>query len=138
MDNLPIYHAVQAVEGHLNEMQEAFDKAIVAARENMAAERAANENTAQEGGVQMQRFGDDFTSQEIQQIRSIGQVSINSLTSRQLRGLEKVAAIYWRDLKTKSPFFRAFFGDWRENDTTPVCRIWGSTYRPYAPESVLP
>lgn len=55
-DDLPIYHAVQAVEGHLDEMQATFDKAVLAARENMAAERAANENTAQEGGVQMQQW----------------------------------------------------------------------------------
>ena len=45
-DNLPIFEAVKAVEGHLDEMQAAFDKAMLAARENMAAERAVNENTA--------------------------------------------------------------------------------------------
>ena len=55
-DNLPIYEAVQAVEDHLQEMQKAFDKAILAARENMAAETAVNENTAGEGGTQLQAF----------------------------------------------------------------------------------
>ena len=37
-DNIPIFHAAQALEQHLEEMQQAFDKAIVAARENMKAE----------------------------------------------------------------------------------------------------
>ena len=52
-DNLPIFHAVQAVQDHLDEMQAAFDNAMLAARENMMT---ANENTAGEGGVQMQAF----------------------------------------------------------------------------------
>lgn len=55
-DDLPIYHAVQALEGHLDEMQEAFDKAVLAARENMAAERAVNEKAAGEGGEKLQAW----------------------------------------------------------------------------------
>ena len=51
-DNLPIYHAAQAVESHLDEMQKAFDKAIVAARENMAAERAVGTTTAETAFIQ--------------------------------------------------------------------------------------
>lgn len=51
-DNLPIFHAVQAVEDHLDEMQAAFDKAMLAARGNVQT----NENTANEGGAQMQAF----------------------------------------------------------------------------------
>ena len=54
-DNLPIYHAVQAVEDHLDEMQKAFDEALLAARGNTQAQ--TNENTAGEGGVQYQAMG---------------------------------------------------------------------------------
>ena len=39
-DDLSIYRAVQAVEDRLDEMQKAFDEAILAARENMNAEAA--------------------------------------------------------------------------------------------------
>lgn len=53
-DNIPIYNAVRAVEGSLQEMQKAFDAAILAAKENMEAEREVNENTAQEGGAKLQ------------------------------------------------------------------------------------
>jgi len=56
-DDLPIFHAVQAMQDNYDALQEAYDKGILAARENMAAERtqtAANENTAGEGGVQYQ------------------------------------------------------------------------------------
>lgn len=49
--NLSIYHAVQAMEDHLEEMQEAFDKAIMEARQNMAAERAMRSATAQRAGT---------------------------------------------------------------------------------------
>ncbi|MBQ9882261.1 MAG: hypothetical protein IJM42_06615 [Synergistes sp.] len=37
-----------------------------------------------------------------------------------LEGRSTWAAKYWQELGAKSPFFRAWFGDWRENDVTPV------------------
>jgi len=44
-DNLPVFHAVQAVEDHIDEMQTAFDKALLSARENMAAQNAEPDAT---------------------------------------------------------------------------------------------
>ena len=53
-------------------------------------------------------------------LRSIGRKSINAFTSEEIRATESWARKFYRELGTKSPFFRAWFGDWRENDTTPV------------------
>ena len=93
-DNLPIYHAAQAVESHLDEMQKAFDKAIVAARENMAAERAANENTASEGGVQLQKW----TGEKLQR-KFIG-YSQNNITVGETAIDEKVRSLIERGKTT--------------------------------------
>ncbi len=56
----------------------------------------------------------------IQALQGITQKSINSLTSAELQNAAPVAKRYWEQLGVKSPFFRAWFGDWRVNDTTPI------------------
>ena len=44
----------------------------------------------------------------------------HAFTSEEIRATESWARKFYRELGTKSPFFRAWFGDWRANDTTPV------------------
>lgn len=46
--------------------------------------------------------------------------SIGELGSEELRKYEKYANQYWAEMGVKSPFFRAWFGDWRANDNTDV------------------
>jgi len=46
--------------------------------------------------------------------------SINDLTSDEIRRTEPFARRLYRELGTKSPFFRAWFGDWRAYDTSQV------------------
>ena len=58
----------------------------------------------------------------IDTIRSIGKKSINALSSSELQ-LVSDFAIRMKDTMTdsaKSPFFRAWFGDWRAHDIRPV------------------
>ncbi len=63
------------------------------------------------------------TIDDVKAIRDItdkrGKISINKLTSDELKILQKWAYKYWNDLniRTKSPFFRAWFGEWRAHDT---------------------
>jgi hypothetical protein len=61
-----------------------------------------------------------FTPAEIQTIQSIGRKSINSFNSQDIAATEKFARRYWQEIGTKSPFYRAWFGDWRVKDTTPI------------------
>ena len=61
-----------------------------------------------------------ITLEDVNTLRSIGRKSINAFTSEEIRATEPWARKFYRELGTKSPFFRAWFGDWRENDTTPV------------------
>lgn len=62
----------------------------------------------------------DMIPEEIKEIQRIGRKSVNELTSGELKKLEPFASRYWTGVKEKSPFFRAWFGDWRANDQTPV------------------
>lgn len=61
-----------------------------------------------------------ISDKEINDIRNIGRKSINSFNSAELQKAEGFAKRYLRELGTKSPFFRAWFGDWRAYDTTPI------------------
>ena len=58
-----------------------------------------------------------ITQADVEQLRSIGRKSIFKFTSEDIRKSEKWAKKFYSELGTKSPFFRAWFGDWRENDT---------------------
>ena len=61
-----------------------------------------------------------ITLEDVNTLRNISRKSINAFTSEEIRATEAWARKFYRELGTKSPFFRAWFGDWRENDTTPV------------------
>ena len=58
-----------------------------------------------------------ITQADVEQLRSIGRKSIFEFTSEDIQKSEKWAKKFYSELGTKSPFFRAWFGDWRENDT---------------------
>ena len=61
-----------------------------------------------------------ITRKDIQTVQAIPGKSVNDFTSEETQATETWARKFWRELKTKSPFFRAWFGDWRANDKTPV------------------
>lgn len=63
-----------------------------------------------------------LTQADIQAVQSIGRKSVNDFTAEDIRAAEPFARRYWAEMGEKSPFFRAWFGDWRANDPTPVER----------------
>lgn len=77
--------------------------------------RSATEQTT---GPPVQFSYDDG---EIAAIQSVQEKSVNDLSSEELQSLQSIAGKYWKQMGVKSPFFRAWFGDWRANDRkTPV------------------
>ena len=56
----------------------------------------------------------------MESIRSIGKISINYFTDEDIKKSEPWARKFYAELGTKSPFFRAWFGDRRAYDTTPI------------------
>lgn len=71
-----------------------------------------------------------ITQADVEQLRSIGRKSIFEFTSEDIQKSEKWAKKFYSELGAKSPFFRAWFGDWRENDTGTykVVKASGSSY----------
>ena len=61
-----------------------------------------------------------ITPRDVEAVQSIGRKSINTFTSEEIRKTQKWAHKFYRELGTKSPFFRAWFGDWRAHDTGEV------------------
>ncbi len=62
----------------------------------------------------------EITQDDVVAIRSVGRKSKNEFTSEDINKTESFARKYYSEMGIKSPFFRAWFGDWRANDTTPV------------------
>lgn len=61
-----------------------------------------------------------ITPRDVEAVQSIDRKSINAFTSEEIRKTQKWAHKFYRELGTKSPFFRAWFGDWRAHDTGEV------------------
>ena len=61
-----------------------------------------------------------INAQDIVMLRSIGRKSINAFTDEEIDKAGKWAYKFWQQLGVKSPFFRRWFGDWRETDTSRV------------------
>lgn len=61
-----------------------------------------------------------ITQSDIEQLRSIGRKSISDFTHEDIQKSEKWAKKFYSELGEKSPFFRAWFGDWRANDTEKI------------------
>ena len=76
-------------------------------------------NTVQTDGVKYS-ISNSFTPTEIHTIQNIGRKSVNSFNSNDIAATEKFARRYYEEMGAKSPFYRAWFGDWRSKDTAPV------------------
>ena len=61
-----------------------------------------------------------ITVKDVRAVQSVGRKSVNDFTSEDIKKTEGFAKRYFKEMGEKSPFFRAWFGDWRANDTTKV------------------
>lgn len=61
-----------------------------------------------------------ITQKDVDALRQIKRKSVDQFTSAEIELAEKWARKHYDDIGVKSPFFRAWFGDWRAHDTTPV------------------
>ena len=57
-----------------------------------------------------------ITLQDIETLRSIGRKSVNNFDSAEIKKSQKWAYKFYNELGAKSPFFRAWFGEWRAHD----------------------
>ena len=61
-------------------------------------------------------YSKPITIEDVEVLRSIGRKNINEFSSEDIKKSQKWAHKFYRELGTKSPFFRAWFGDWRAYD----------------------
>ena len=54
-----------------------------------------------------------ITLEDVETLRSIGRKSINLFSQEDIEKAQKWAYKFYKEFGTKSPFFRAWFGDWR-------------------------
>ena len=68
------------------------------------------------GGAMLFETREDAVIKEkdIRNIQSIPRKSVNDFTSADIEKTEAFARKYYNEMGNKSPFFRAWFGDWRE------------------------
>ena len=67
-------------------------------------------------GLYNAEYEKPITAADVEILRTIGRKSINDFTSEDIKKAQKWAYKFYRELGTKSPFFRAWFGDWRATD----------------------
>lgn len=67
----------------------------------------------------------------VKTIQTMDQKNIFDLSSAELRSVAPLATRLYRELETKSPFFQAWFGNWRANDTAPVSIARANDSTPY-------
>ncbi len=62
-------------------------------------------------------------AEAVKSVQGMDRKSINSFTSEDIEKTRPFAAKYWHEMGTKSPFFRAWFGDWRANDKSKAAVV---------------
>lgn len=96
-----------------------------------AADKTGNKGRAppKKGGAKYSR--EASLTNATKAIQNMGRKSINDFTSVDIEKTRPFAEKYWREMGTKSPFFRAWFGDWRTNDKTAaaVVNIGGGSFK---------
>ena len=96
-----------------------------------AAERTGSKGRAppKKGGAKYSR--EASLTNATKAIQNMGRKSINDFTSADIEKTRPFAEKYWREMGTKSPFFRAWFGDWRANDKTAaaVVNVGGGSFK---------
>jgi hypothetical protein len=113
------------LEQVLPELEELYAEGLADASGTGRAEtREGAKKAALEGGVKYQaRSNGSLDEAEIEAIQKIGRRSLNSFTSADIRATEALARRYYQEMGEKSPFFRAWFGDWRANDNDTAVQI---------------
>lgn len=84
-------------------------QSALAKAEKAASVKNVNDNTSNMIDVE-----------DVKELQSIGRKSVNDFTSEDIKKSEPFARKFFNEIGVKSPFFRAWFGDWRANDTTVV------------------
>ena len=107
---------VNAWDGYIDSMQ-GFEGADAQKKYSPIAGAVDFADYAWPGEV---KYSPRLLKSEVVAVQSIGKKSVNVFNSEEIRKTEGLARRYLKEIGAKSPFFRAWFGDWRAYDTTEV------------------
>lgn len=105
-----------------------FEEAAVDATQNYQSMQGTTYDAKSDVKKQIKKEGtyEDYdkpiTQKDVEVLQSIGRKSINKFTPDEIKKTQKWAHKFYKELGTKSPFFRAWFGEWRTLDPSPI--IW--------------
>lgn len=118
----PEARAIAASEASLKETQKLWDNALKGAIKENEGGRAGKDTMLElrDEGRYNAEYEKPITSEDIEPLRSIGRKNIKDFTSEDIAKTQKWAYKFYRELGTKSPFFRASFGEWRAYDKHTV------------------
>jgi len=121
----PEARAIAASETSLKETQKLWDNALKGAIKENEGGRAGKDTMLElrDEGRYNAEYEKPLTSEDVETLHSIGRKNIKDFTSEDIAKTQKWAYKFYRELGTKSPFFRASFGEWRAYDTSKVKRI---------------
>ncbi len=125
---------VNAINELADKLSEAFDNSRQIKMQLSDNAKSKQKNTANSGAKysvgenadnssvrnQARQNDSDINEQDIETLRTMGRKSINDFTSEDIQRTEKWARKFYEELGTKSPFFRAWFGDWRAYDSKKI------------------
>ncbi|MBE6587990.1 MAG: hypothetical protein E7647_06210 [Ruminococcaceae bacterium] len=130
-ESTALHDEARFMELYADELQKVFDKALSDALNASEAtvdhslQSNANKKTPEDGGKVQKSAAEKYTEydkpitvSDIETLRSIGRKSINDFTSEDIQKAQKWPYKFYKTdkLGVKSPFFRAWFGDWRAYD----------------------
>ena len=82
-----------------------------------------SEKTGQKFSLDIEHSEKKVEMSAIRAIQSIGRKSINDFSAAEIVISEPFAKEWYKTMQEKSPFFRAWFGDWRAQDTKNSARV---------------
>ena len=97
----------------------ALDKAIKNLENGVEVETTTKNAVNVSSADNYTEYDKPITISDINTLRSIGRKSINDFTSDDIKKSQKWAYKFYQQMETKSPFFRAWFGDYRAYEKKP-------------------
>lgn len=87
--------------------------------------QSRNYSAAQDRNALIEEYKKPITLNDIRRLQTMfpDSRSINSFTPKDIRAAGKWAYKYFKQMGVKSPFFRAWFGDWRAHDIKNYAKV---------------
>ncbi|MBQ3182527.1 MAG: hypothetical protein IJB57_02555, partial [Clostridia bacterium] len=106
----------------MNEVRDNYDSYVRGEREGVS-DNSAKSQQLTEDEDKLAGYDKSITMNDVKLLRTIiashngERVSINDFTAEDIEKAQKWAYKFYKELGVKSPFFRAWFGDWRAHST---------------------